>query len=132
MSGVSVEIFDIDLMNNNTPLGGVDWLYNLRDLVDKSDTACDMIQDFAESDLLPRHGHILQQLENPVRNILQCSQIYSLIMSILFARQVSMVLYYLSQNLRRKLLLLTIDKPELLLVSVSFLIQLSPFLCCLF
>ena len=66
---------------HGAPLGLVDRFNHFWGLVDEGDRASDMIQDLDSSLLLPRHGHIFEKFENGVRDILQGTQIHSLILS---------------------------------------------------
>ena len=43
------------------------------DLVDKGDGSCDVVEHRHVSDLLPRHGHVLHQLQYSVGHVLQGS-----------------------------------------------------------
>lgn len=53
------------------PLGNVDRLDDPGDLVDKGDGASDVVQDRNVSDLLPGHGHVLQELQHSMGHVLQ-------------------------------------------------------------
>lgn len=53
------------------PLSNVDGFHHPGDLVDKCDGTCDVVDDGHISDLLPRHGHVLQQLEHSMRHVLK-------------------------------------------------------------
>lgn len=53
---------------HSSPLSGVDRFYDLWDLVNKSDCPCDMIENLDVSNLLPRHGYILEKFENSMWN----------------------------------------------------------------
>ena len=49
---------------NSPPLGNVDGFHNPRNLIDKGDGSGDVVDNGDIADLLPRHWHILQQLEH--------------------------------------------------------------------
>ena len=58
---------------HGAPLRLVDRLNDFGSLVDKGDGARNVIQDLDCTFLFPRHGHVLQEFEDCVRNILQRS-----------------------------------------------------------
>ena len=60
-------------MFHSPPLCNVDGLDDPRDLVDERDRAGDVIESLHVADLLPRHRHVLQQLEDGVWHVLEGS-----------------------------------------------------------
>ena len=62
------------LKNYIPPLSQVHRFDNPGYLIDKSDGSCDVVQSAHISDLLPRHGHVLQQLQYGVWHVLQSSE----------------------------------------------------------
>jgi hypothetical protein len=53
------------------PLSQINGFHDPWDFVDKSDGSSDVIEDFAVSNLLPGHWHILEELENSMRHVLE-------------------------------------------------------------
>ena len=60
---------------NLPPLCDVDGLDDPGDLVDEGDGSGDVVEHVHVADLFPRHGHILHQLQNRMRHVLQSSAI---------------------------------------------------------
>jgi len=60
---------------HRAPLRDVDRLDHARHLVDKGDRASDVVQGAHVPDLLPGHRHVLQELEDGVRDELECPQV---------------------------------------------------------
>ena len=56
---------------SSPPLCDVDWLDDPWYLVDEGDGSGDVVEDATVSDLLPRHRHVLQQLQDRVRHVLE-------------------------------------------------------------
>ena len=86
----------------------------------------DVVEDFDVANLLPRHGHVLEQLENSVRHVLEGAQIDALVVAELAVRHVAVVADDLAHVLRWHVLLLRVDEAELALVSVALGLQLLP------
>ena len=60
-------------MTDSPPLSHVDWLHDPGDLIDKRDRSSDVVDDRDVSDLLPRHWHVLKQLQYSMGHVLQCT-----------------------------------------------------------
>ena len=58
---------------HSPPLCYVDRLHDPGDLVDERDGARDVIEDRHVPDLLPGHGHVLQQLQHRMGHVLEGS-----------------------------------------------------------
>ena len=61
----TLEVTSVSLLTSHhdphrAPLSSVDWLDNLWDLIDECDCSRDMVKGFHVSNLLPRHGHVLE------------------------------------------------------------------------
>ena len=69
-----------------TPLSNINWFDNLRNLVNKSDGSCDVIENLHISDLFPRHWDILKELVDGMRGILEGSKMDSFVGSVFSAR----------------------------------------------
>ena len=59
--------------HDSPPLCHVDGFGDPGDLIDEGDSSSDVVDDRDVSDLLPRHRHVLQQLQNSMRHVLQRS-----------------------------------------------------------
>lgn len=81
------------------PLRHVDRLHHPGYLVYESDRAGDVVENLYVSNLLPRHRHVLQQLEHRVRHVLERAQVDSLVVPVLFGRHVAVVFDDLSDVL---------------------------------
>jgi len=55
---------------NLPPLGDVDRLNDPGNLIDKGDGSRNVVQHLDIPDLLPGHGHVLQQLKHRMRHVL--------------------------------------------------------------
>ena len=74
------------------PLRHVHGLDHLRSLVDEGDRAGDVVDHLAVANLLPRHRHVLQELEHRVRNKLESSEVHPLVVAELARGHVAVVL----------------------------------------
>ncbi len=86
-----------------------------------------MVEDFDISDLLPRHGHILQELEDGVRHILESAKVDTLVVSEFSVRHVSVISDDLADMLRRHVLFLRVDEAEFPFFRIAFRLKLLPF-----
>ena len=66
---------------HGAPLGQVDGFDDPRDFVDESDGAGDVVEDLAVADLLPRHRHVLHQLEDGVRHVFEGAEVHALVVT---------------------------------------------------
>ena len=62
-------------------MGQIDGFDDPGDLVDEGDGASDVIKDLTIPDLLPRHRHVLHQLQHGVRHVLEGAQINALVVA---------------------------------------------------
>ena len=85
-----------------------------------------MVECLDIPDLLPRHGHILQQFVESMGDVLQSPEIDSLVLSESLGGHVSMVLDYLPEHLRRQQLLLIFNVAELASLTEALGINLAP------
>ena len=115
---------------HGAPLRNVDGLDDAGNLVDKGDGARHVVERLDVADLLPRHGHVLQQLEHRVRHVLERAQVHALVMAELAVGHVAVVGDDLANVLGRQVLLLRVDKAELALLGVALGLQLLPLACC--
>ena len=74
------------------PLRHVHGLDHLRGLVDEGDGAGDVVDHLAVPNLLPWHGHVLQELEHGVRDEFQRSEVHPLVVAELARGHVAVVL----------------------------------------
>ena len=111
---------------HGAPLRHVHGLDHERYLVDERDGARDVEQHRDVAHLLPRHRHVLEQLEHRVRHVLERAEIDALVMTELARAHVAVVLDDLANMLRRHVLLLRLDITELALVAVALGIELLP------
>ena len=77
-------------------------------------------------DLLPGHGHVLEELEDGVRHELERTEVDALVVAVFAARHVSVVADDFAQMLRRHVLLLHIDEAEFPLLGILLVMQLLP------
>lgn len=66
---------------HSSPLSSVYRFDNFRDLIHKCDSSSNMVKSLHVPDLFPWHWHIFKELVDSMRNIFECTQIYSLILS---------------------------------------------------
>lgn len=59
-----------------------------------------MVEDFYIASTLPRHGHVLQKLENGMWHELECTEIASLVRGEFLLGHVSNISEHLAQMLR--------------------------------
>mmetsp|Transcript_42648 Transcript_42648/g.166461 ORF Transcript_42648/g.166461 Transcript_42648/m.166461 type:complete len:380 (-) Transcript_42648:539-1678(-) len=112
-----------------SPLSNIHWLDHTGDFIHKGQSAGDVIKHVDEPHLLPWHWHILQKLQDRVRNILESPEIDSLIPSKLFRCHITVVLYKLAQVLWGKIFLLQVHKSKLALSRILLLDHFRPLLC---
>mmetsp|Transcript_28888 Transcript_28888/g.46177 ORF Transcript_28888/g.46177 Transcript_28888/m.46177 type:complete len:216 (-) Transcript_28888:40-687(-) len=96
------------------------------DLVYKCYRPRDVIQDLHVSNLLPRHGHVLQQLQHSMRHILERPQIHPFIVAKLPVGHITVILHDLAQVLGGHVLFLDLDIPEFTLLPITLLVQSRP------
>lgn len=82
-------------------------LYNAWDLVDESDSACNVIEYGHLVNLLPWHWDVLEQLEYGVWNILECAEMDTLLVSKAHMGHVAVVFDNLTEMLWREFDLFT-------------------------
>mmetsp|Transcript_40931 Transcript_40931/g.121364 ORF Transcript_40931/g.121364 Transcript_40931/m.121364 type:complete len:508 (+) Transcript_40931:5381-6904(+) len=111
---------------HRAPLGQEDRLDDLLALGAERDGAARVVHGAAVANLLPRHGHVLQQFVDRVRQVLQRSQVDALVVPELSRGHVSVVLDDLADVLRRHLLLLLLDNAELPLLAVALRVERLP------
>jgi hypothetical protein len=111
---------------HRAPLRDVDRLDHLRHLVHKRDRAGHVVEDVDHADLLPRHRHVLEELEDRVRDVLERAQVHPLVVPELFGGHVAVVLHNLAQVLGRHLLLLVLRVAKLALLRVALGVELQP------
>lgn len=92
----SLEVSSITFLSSHHqvhggPLRHVDRLDHPGYLVHERDRAGDVVEDLHVSNLLPRHRHVLEQLEHGVRHVLESAQVDTLVVSELLRRHVTMV-----------------------------------------
>ena len=128
---------------HGSPLCQVDGLNHPRDLVHKADGPSDVVEHtdvphlqshthktrqnaaitlevfVSSADLLPGHGHVLQQFEEGVRHVLEGAQVDALVVAVLAAGHVSVVADDLADVLRRHVLFLRVHEPELALLRIA-------------
>ena len=76
---------------HGAPLSHVHGLNHQRNLVDKRDGASDVVQHLDVANLLPRHWHVLQQLEHGVWHVLESSEVHPLVVTELAVAHVTVV-----------------------------------------
>ena len=108
------------------PLCHIERLNDPGHLVDECDCAGDVVQHGDVAHLLPWHGHVLQQLEDGVGDVLERPQINALVVLVLFGRHVAVISDDLAQVLAGHVFLLDLHKAKLLLVSVLFAVDGAP------
>eukprot|EP00452_MALV-II_sp_L67-6_P000143 gene143-gene222 len=99
-------------------LSDVQRLYDPGHRVTERDGAGDVIDDAAIPDLLPRKRHVLQELEDGVRNVLERSQIHPLVVPELARAHVAVVLDHATDRFRRHHRLRRCCVSELALLAV--------------
>ena len=130
------------------PLCYVEWFHHPWDLIHKGNGTSDVIENSHVSNLLPRHGHVFQQLQHCMWHVFQCPtcthrltilnysspvplpQIYSLVIPKLSVCHVAMVTDDLSHVLWGHVFLLCLHKTKLPFLRVSLGLQLLPFASC--
>ena len=80
----SVSLFSSHHDPHGSPLRDVDRLDDSGNFIHEGDGTCDMVEGLDSSDLFPGHGHIFEELENSVRNVLEGTDVDTLIMSEFF------------------------------------------------
>ena len=83
------------------PLRHKDRLYDHRNLVDKRNGAGNVIQNLDVANLLPRHRHVFEKLQEGMRHKLQRPQVDSLVAGKFFVCHVAVVADDLAYMLRR-------------------------------
>ena len=103
----SLEVPPIALLSTHhdphrAPLSDIHGLDHLRSLVDEGDGAGDVVDDLAVTRLLPGHGHVLQELEDGVRDKLERAKIHALVVAELARGHVAVILDDLAHVLRSR------------------------------
>ena len=129
----TLEVFSVSLLPphhdpHSTPLSPVDRLDYFGRLVYEGNGTCNVIKRLNIAHLLPGHRHVLQKLEDCMRDVLESPEIHSLVLPESFRRHVSVVLYDFSQDLRWQHLFLAIGEPKLLPIFKFAGIVLRPLL----
>mmetsp|Transcript_20333 Transcript_20333/g.60756 ORF Transcript_20333/g.60756 Transcript_20333/m.60756 type:complete len:228 (-) Transcript_20333:172-855(-) len=117
---------------HGAPLRGVDGLNHKRDFVHKGDGPSDVVQHFDVADLLPRHWHVLEQLEHGMRHVLERPEVHALVVPKLAVRHIAVVGNDLPDVLWREILLLRVHKAKLALFGIPLGLKLLPFSSLLF
>lgn len=111
---------------NVPPLSHVHRFDDPWNLIDESDGAGDVVENVHVSNLLPRHRHVFQELQDGMRHVLQRTEVDSFVVTVLPRRHVSVIANNLTQVLRRHILFLSVDEPEFPLFRVSLRLELLP------
>mmetsp|Transcript_736 Transcript_736/g.1704 ORF Transcript_736/g.1704 Transcript_736/m.1704 type:complete len:700 (-) Transcript_736:62-2161(-) len=111
---------------HGAPLRHIHRLNHLGRLVDERDGPGYVVDHLAVPHLLPRHRHVLQQLEHRVGHELERAEVHALVVAELARRHVAVVLDDLAHVLRRHLLLLGLRVSELALLAIPLRVQLLP------
>lgn len=99
---------------HGSPLCSVNRLNHLRNLINKGNGSCDVIQYLYCPDLFPGHWYVLKQLVDAVRSVFKRAQEDSLVGSVLPTGEICVVLDDFPEYLRRKGFLLRLNKSMLL------------------
>lgn len=123
----AITLFPTHSDPHGAPLSQEDGLNDPGDLIDKGDGTGKVVKDLDLPSLLPGHGHILEELEDGMRNVLEGPEVDALIMTKFPSRHVTMILDDFSKMLWGKGFLGMFHKSKPPLGSVALLIHLSPF-----
>lgn len=86
-----------------------------------------MVEDFNVTDLLPRHGHILQELEDGVRHIFESAKVDTLVVSEFSVGHISVISDDLADVLWWHVFFLRVDEAKFSLFRIAFRLKLLPF-----
>mmetsp|Transcript_33281 Transcript_33281/g.109100 ORF Transcript_33281/g.109100 Transcript_33281/m.109100 type:complete len:1053 (+) Transcript_33281:4096-7254(+) len=124
----ALEVATVTLLSSHhdphgAPLRQIDGLDDLLALCTERDGTTAVVDRPAIPDLLPWHGHVLEELVDGVRQVLQGAQVDALVVAELARRHVSVVLDNLTDVLRGHLFLLLLNHTELALLTVPLGVQ---------
>jgi hypothetical protein len=77
----AVALFSAHHDPHGAPLCGIYRLNDLGYLIDECNGTCYVIESLHISDLLPRHRHVLEELVDGVRDVLESPKIHALVLS---------------------------------------------------
>jgi hypothetical protein len=120
----SLEMTPVSLLASHhhphrAPLRQIDGLDHPRYLVDERNGARDVIEHAHVTNLLPRHGHVLDELHDRMWHVFERAQVHALVVTKLSIRHVAVIAHYLTQVLRWHVLFLSIHKTKFTLLRVS-------------
>jgi hypothetical protein len=113
---------------HTTPLRMIHRFNDTGNFVHESDGPGDVIEDWDLAYLLPWEGDVLEQLHDGMRNIFQCAEMNSFVVSELAIGHVTMVLYDFAHMFRRHILLPHVNITSFPFLPIALLLHLNPLL----
>lgn len=98
----ALEVFSVSFLSahhnpHTSPLSRIDGFDYFWSFINKSNGACNMIENLHCALLLPGHRHIFHQLKYGVWNVFKSTKVNSFVLAESFGRHITMILNYFSK-----------------------------------